>query len=187
MRRRIDIVFVAAAVVITAACKMEEPVERESAGTAVVVSLTSEMPQTRAAFSEPDGSTYPVLWQAGDKVKLFLNGWEVNPSSDQGVMEASLSEDKKTAWFSISLPDPGDMESFNYGALSPASAFTGFDEFSGLLSLTIPASQQSSSLSCDPKAMLLWAAAGPYGSIHDPVKLPFRHLTASGKLSLTGL
>ena len=187
MRSAFAILSLATAVALTAACKMAGPVERESADTAVVVSFTSEMPQTRAAFSEPDGSTYPVLWQAGDKVKLFLNGWEVNPSSDQGVMEASLSEDKKTAWFSISLPDPGDMESFNYGAVSPASAFSGFDEFSGLLSLTIPESQQSSALSCDPAAMLLWAAAGPYGSIHDPVKLPFRHLAAYGKLSLTGL
>ncbi len=35
--------------------------------------------------------------------------------------------------------------------------------------------------------MLLWAAAGPYGSIQDPVKLPFRHLAAYGRLTLTGL
>jgi hypothetical protein len=180
-------IFLAAAVAFTAACKMAGPVEGEPAATTVVVSFTSEMPETRAAFTEPDGNSYPVLWQSGDKVKLFLNGMDVNPSSDKGVMEASISEDKKTAWFQISLPDPGEMESFNYGAVSPASAFSSFDEFSGLLSLTIPEVQQSSALSCDPSAMLLWAAAGPYGSIHDPVKLPFRHLTAYGKLTLTGL
>ncbi len=180
-------IFLAAAVAFTAACKMAGPVEGEPAATTVVVSFTSEMPETRAAFTEPDGNSYPVLWQSGDKVKLFLNGMDVNPSSDKGVMEASISEDKKTAWFQISLPDPGEMESFNYGAVSPSSAFSSFDEFSGLLSLTIPEVQQSSALSCDPSAMLLWAAAGPYGSIHDPVKLPFRHLTAYGKLTLTGL
>ena len=179
--------ILAAAVAFTAACKMAGPVEGEPAATTVVVSFTSEMPETRAAFTEPDGNSYPVLWQSGDKVKLFLNGMDVNPSSDKGVMEASISEDKKTAWFQISLPDPGEMESFNYGAVCPASAFSSFDEFSGLLSLTIPEVQQSSALSCDPSAMLLWAAAGPYGSIQDPVKLPFRHLTAYGKLTLTGL
>lgn len=181
------IIGFAAVVALTAACKMAGPVDEQVDAAAVSVSFTSEVPGTRTAFTEPDGGSYPAIWQEGDKVKLFLNGSEVNPTTDKGVMEAKLSEDAKVAHFQITLPDPGELESFNYGVLSPASAFTEYDMFSGLVSLTIPDSQQSSTLSCDPAAMLLWAAAGPYGSISDPVKLPFRHLTAYGKLSLTGL
>ena len=177
----------AAAVVLTAACKMVGPVEEQQAVSTVSVSFTSEMPATRAAFTEPEDGNYPVLWQEGDEVKLFLNGSEVNESSDKGVMKARLSADAKVANFEITLPDPGELESFNYGVLSPASAFLGWDMFSDLISVTIPDTQHASALSCDPAAMLLWAAAGPYGDVHDPVKLPFQHLTAYGKLSLTGL
>ena len=183
-----NIVFVAAAVAITAACNIVGPAEegRPEAAT-VSVSFTAEAPGTRAAFTQPDGDSFPVLWQEGDRVKIFLNGSEVNPSSGGGVAAAELSGDGKSARFVITLPDPGALESFNYGALCPAASFSGLDKDSRQLSVTIPSQQQSSVLSPDPRAMLLWAAAGPYGDIHDTVKLPFRHLTAYVRLSLTGL
>ena len=172
---------------ITAACNIQDPAGEQPAAETVRVSFIAEDPGTRTVFTEPEGDSYPVLWQTGDKVKLFLNSSQVNPSSDQGVMAADPSADGKTARFEITLPDPGDLESFNYGALSPASAFQGMDRETRLISLSIPGRQTSRALSPDPEAMLLWAAAGPYGDIHHTVKLPFRHLTAYVKLSLTGL
>lgn len=180
----------AAAVLSTAACRMvSAPAEPASpaAPAAVSVSFEAAAPQTRAAFTAPEGDSYPAVWQEGDRVKMFLNGSEVNPGGDKGVMTASLSEGGRKATFAITLPDPGALESFNYGVLSPAAAYAGLDDFSGLMTLSIPEQQTATALSPDPTAMLLWAASGPYGNISDPVKLPFRHLTAYGKLSLTGL
>ena len=187
MRPLIVSVFLAAAVLSTAACRMVPSPAEPVAPATVSVSFEASAPQTRAAFTAPEGDSYPAVWQEGDRVKLFLNGSEVNPDGDKGVMTASLVEGGRKATFAISLPDPGALESFNYGVLSPAAAFAVLDDFSGLMTLTIPEQQTASALSPDPAAMLLWAAAGPYGNISDPVKLPFRHLTAYGKLSLTGL
>ena len=179
--------MLAAAVFLTAACNNPDPAGAQPEAASVSLSFTAEMPQTRTAFTTPDGDSYPVLWQEGDQVKLFLNGSEINPSSDRGVMVAELSEDGRAARFKIVMPDPGDLESFNYGALCPADAFLDMDMETRRISLSVPERQASLDLSPDPRAMLLWAAAGPYGDIHHLVKLPFRHLTAYGKLSLTGL
>ncbi len=180
-------IMLAAVVVLTAAWKTPDPVEEQPEAKTVSVLFTAEAPATRTAFTTPDGNSYPVLWQEGDQVKLFLNGSEVNPGTDRGVMDANVSDGGKSAWFKIVMPDPGALESFNYGALSPAAAFSALDKDTRRLSLSVPERQTSSTLSPDPTAILLWAAAGPYGDIRHEVKLSFRHMTAYVKLSLTGL
>ena len=185
---RIRNLFLAAAVLCgTAACGNKQEPREPATPAALALSFEAAAPATRTAFVEPEGDTYPAVWQAGDKVKLFLNGGEVNPTGDRGVMEATITDDGKAATFRTTLPDPGALESFNYGVLSPASAFSALDATARELSLVIPDSQQGTALSPDPAAMLLWAAAGPYGNIKDPVKLSFAHLTAYGRLTLTGL
>ena len=186
--KQIRYFLLAAAVTLTAACELkprEEPQPEEPK--TVTVSFAAEAALTRTAFSEPEGGHYPALWQAGDKVKLFLNGAEVNPSSDRGVMTANPSDGGKSSAFQITIPNPGKPESVTFGALCPASAFLALDGGTRQISLSIPAEQTSATLSPDPRAMLIWAAAVPYGDFNRAVNLTFRHLTAYGKLSLTGL
>ena len=177
--------LLAAAVMITAACRMPVVEEQGSLGQDRPVVFETADGLTRTAFTEPEGDSYPVVWQEGDQVKLLLNGEEVNASTDRGVLTARLSDGGRRAFFSASLPS--EQGSVRFDVLSPASAFVEADVHSGRVSLTVPASQSPSSLSADPAAMLLGASAGPFDDVPSQVQLSFRHLTAYGKLSLTNL
>ena len=176
----------AAVVFCTAACRMA-PSEDNPAPESQIVSFTALSTNTRAAFLEPDGDRYPAVWQAGDQVKLLVNNSEINSSADKGIAALSLSEDGKKASFSVSIPDPGDVESLNFSVFSPASAYAGRGSATGSTLLTIPTEQSASALSPDPRAMLLSAFSGPYGSVPEQIGLHFSHLTAYGRIILTGL
>ena len=121
MKTTFGITLLAAAVVFTAACRMTA----DEGGGAVkmrTVTFSTEAPGTRTAFLEPEGDRYPAVWQSGDEVKVLVNDSEINPTTDKGIAEAKLSEDGRTASFSVSVPDPGTVESLNFSVLSPASA-----------------------------------------------------------------
>ena len=179
--------FLAAVVFSTAACRKtpeeETPVEKGP----VTVQFSGAIPDTRAAFIEPVGDRYPAVWQAGDRVKLLVNDSEINPSTDKGIAALNLSEDNKKASFSVSIPDPGTVESLNFSVFSPASAYAGRGSATGSSQVTIPSEQNASALSPDARAMLLCAFAGPYGSVPEQIGLNFSHLAAYGFFSLTGL
>ena len=179
--------FLAAVVFSTAACRMTPTEETPAEEGPRTVQFSAAMPTTRAAFLEPEGGVYPVVWQSLDQVKLLLNNNEITKTADKGVAYVSLSDDGRSGSFSVSVPDQGDVESLNFSVYYPASAYAGRGEAGGSTLLTLPSTQKSSLLSVDPAAMLLSAFAGPYGSIPERIDLRFSHLTAYGCISLTGL
>ena len=187
MHSFIKYMFLAAVVFSTAACRMTQEEETPEEKGPLTVQFSAAIPDTRAAFLEPVGDRYPAVWQMGDRVKLLVNNSEINPSTDKGVAALSLSEDSKKASFSVSIPDPGTVESLNFSVISPASAYAGKGSTTGLSQVTIPSEQNASVLSPDARAMLLCAFAGPYGSVPEQIGLNFSHLAAYGFISLTGL
>ena len=126
--------LLAAAVIITAACRMPVVEEQGRLGQDRPVVFETADGLTRTAFTEPEGDSYPVVWQEGDQVKLLLNGEEVNASTDRGVLTARLSDGGRRAFFSASLPS--EQGSVRFDVLSPASAFVEADVHSGRVSLT---------------------------------------------------
>ena len=75
---------VAAAAIGFSACQKE--LEQPSGKT---VHFTASDVETKTTFTEQTGNTFPVIWQQGDQVKVFLNNSADNaqtvaviPSSD---------------------------------------------------------------------------------------------------------
>ena len=153
------------------------------------IHFVAESIETRTAFSEPTGTTYPTLWTENDtKVKVALN------------MKASLvkdavvtpSADFKTATFSANFS--ADTTSWTFYAMSPASAFLNATDKEGgelryRLGVTIPTTQTPSATSVDEAAQILVAQSSTTTGSTPPetISFDFHHWTAYGKMSLTNL
>ena len=142
--------------------------------------------ETRTAFSEPTGNSYPTLWTANDtKVKVSLN---MKQNKDATV---TPSPDFTTASFSASFRD---TTTYTFYAVSPASAFLNASETAGgelryRLGVTVPTSQTPSATSVDEAAQILVAQSSTTTGATPPetVSFDFHHWTSYGKMSLTNL
>lgn len=137
--------------------------------------------ETKTAFGEPDGITYPTLWTANDteiKVSLNLN----SPKS----VDVYPSDDYTTADFSATLEDDGSG-SYVFYSMSPASAFNSFHSTNRYLSANIPTSQTPLETSVDESAQVLYAISDEYSEMPENVSLIYKHFTAYGKLSFVNL
>ncbi len=143
--------------------------------------------ETRTAFSEPTGNSYPTLWTANDtKVKVSLN--MVDKQTKDAVVTPSA--DFKTATFSAKF---ADTTVWNFFALSPASAYLSVAEtVEGVkkyrLGVTVPTAQTPTATSVDEAAQILVAQSMGTGSTPpESVSFDFHHWTAYGKFSLSNL
>lgn len=165
---------------VVAACQKNELVS--SQGEEVVVDFFAQSIETKTVFGEPDGTTYPTLWTSNDtQVKVVVN-------SQNNATEANLnvSEDGKTATFSASLPK-NVVAPFDFKVVSPASALIGYSTTNGV-NVEVPIFQEPLPTSVDEKAQILYAVSDKYETWpSQPVQLKFSHLTAYGKMTITGL
>ena len=106
------------------------------------VTLTARTPETKTAFGEKDGNSWPVLWSAGDRIAV--NGVE----SD--ALEASQAG-SATAEFTVT------GVSAPYKVVSPASALSAYS--AGSATVTIPSEQVYSEGTFDPEAYMMLASA----------------------------
>ncbi|MBR1576276.1 MAG: Ig-like domain-containing protein [Bacteroidales bacterium] len=153
------------------------------------IHFLAESIETRTAFTDPEGTIYPVLWTANDKkVKLMLN---MVSSSDADVTPAA---DFKTARFTASFRD---TTVYTFFAISPASAWLSATEKVSdatvyRLGITVPTSQTPTAKSVDEAAQILVAQSKTYqfddfAPVTETVTFNFKHWTAYGKLALTNL
>ena len=147
------------------------------------VQFFAESIETKTAFGEPDGTTYPTLWTANDKsVKLFLN------LNEEFAADVTVSDDFKTASFNtevkLAANDPS-APPYTFYAMSPASAYIG--KTAERYSATIPTSQTPLENSVDEAAQILYAVSEEFDEIPNTVTLNFKHFTAYGKLSFVNL
>ena len=134
---------------------------------------------TRTAFGEAEGNLYPVRWTEGEApVLISLNS--LTPV-EAGVQAAP---DGRSARFEASFQAVAG-EAYNFYALSPASAFQGISD--GEWAYSVPAVQTPGAESVDPAALVLCARSETTDTWPEEVRLSFSHLTAYGKLSLSGI
>ena len=142
------------------------------------VNFTASEIATKTVFGTPDAGSYPTLWTAGS-VKVSLN--YAKP------VRAAItpSADGTTADFSASIAD-NNKGSYLFSSISPADA--GISLSSGYKSWTveIPQSQKSTAISVDEKAQVLVAKAKTT-EMPSSITMNYKHVTAYGRLSLTGL
>lgn len=188
MKRLLQIAALTAALAIVPACNMHEQ-EAPEKGAAVEklipVHFHTDTLSTKTAFGEAivDGNStsYQAIWSGnedGIAVSLNLNSARkatVNPSTD-GL----------TATFDASFPQSEIQAPYVFYALSPFSASISATETHGGYHLSIPADQRALANSCDEAAMVL-VGSKEAQSIDEfgNVEIPFSHLTAYGRMSLT--
>ena len=171
---------VAAAATAFAGC-VREPELIPAAGEQTV-QFTAESIETRTAFSDPEGTSYPVLWTANDQnVVIALN------MEDKGKQVAAVtpSADFKTATFTASFSK--DTTVYKFYALSPASALLSVTAKDARLGVTVPSAQTPTAKSVDEAAQILVAVSSETTQMPEKVSFNFKHWTAYGKLSLSNL
>ncbi|MBP5637366.1 MAG: hypothetical protein J6X25_07625 [Bacteroidales bacterium] len=140
---------------------------------------------TKTAFgeAESDGVTYPTLWTDNDsKIAVSLN---LNSFKSATVSPAA---DFKTATFDADFLQSEVQAPYVFYALSPFSACVGATSSHGGFHLDIPAEQTPLVSSCDESAQLLVSSAEAASvDSFSSIDLPFEHLTAYGRLTLTNL
>lgn len=170
----------ALAVAAAAICSCNKDLNEGTAPDSFKVDFIAQAPATKAEFGTLSGSQMPVLWQAGDKVKLSLG------STAGGVVEVVPSSDFKSATFSAELTDfPATVY-----AVCPAGAWISTSSnktYGAYVQYMISSSQTPVDGSVDPLALPVLAKAELQEAPSSAVPVSFTHLAAFGKLSLTNL
>lgn len=174
------IVVLAVAAVAMSACKKE--LQEFPASNGIKVDFVAQSLDTRTEFGAASGGSIPVLWQAGDKVKIIANTTEV------GVLEVTPSSDFKTGTFSADLPTTFPYVVF---ALSPSSAFVSTahnTSYNDYIQYMISANQTPVEGNIDPAAQVLLAKTEEISEAPaTSLSVNFKHLSAYGKLTLNNI
>lgn len=157
---------------------------RKDPAASCVVHFHARPVDTRAEFGSPDANgTRPTLWTDNDQhVKLSLNYGT--------ALEASVtpSQDYTNASFDAEITFPA-ASTYTFYAVSPASAASALSPSREAWRVTIPCEQTPTESSVDENAIIIAATSNPYNSALEVenVDLFFNHLTAYGRMSLSGL
>lgn len=164
------------------ACQKEESSQISELETKVVHFYAGEL-ETKTAFGDRTSEgKYPTLWTANDsKVKISLN------YATEKSATVKVADDKKTASFDAEIVDDASG-SYTFYALSPATAsYAQYNEDTKTVGITIPSSQTPSENSVDELAQVLVAKSSTTDVFPENVELPFTHVLAYGRMSLTNL
>lgn len=171
---------------VCSACTFQEKDPAQKAGTTENVYhvhfVSGEIP-TKTVFGEAEGTSYPTRWTGNDSmiaVSLNLNNY-------RGAT-VTPSQDFKSATFDAAFPQSEVQEPYVFYALSPYTACVGVTSSHGGFHLDIPSEQTPLATSCDESAQLLVSSVeAPSVEAFGSIDLPFEHLTAYGKLTLSNL
>lgn len=170
-------VAIAAAVVALSGC---QKVDEQIPSTTKTVSFFARSIETKTAFGEKEGTSYPTLWTDNDtKVAVSLN----RAAAKQA--DVIPADDYKTATFDVEIED--DLTgSYAFTAVSPASAALGISAEKGI-NIQVPTTQTPTEASVDEAAQILVATTSEVDVFPDEVTLDFTHFTAYGKISILNL
>lgn len=162
-----------AAVAAFTACQIESPEVAEVVGNDIVVSFSSEQPETRTVFGEATtGSSLSVLWTKTQKVRIFPS-----TSYDDAInANVTPSRDKLTATFSGEIVLPSSTSRASFALLSPASAFNSNDGTK--VRITVPTNQTPSESSTDENAQILVDKTETFRPVPQKVTFHPTHLTS---------
>ncbi|MBQ3722632.1 MAG: hypothetical protein II851_02875 [Bacteroidales bacterium] len=175
MRKTLFFLFAFAMAVCS--CVRTQP--EEPSGASATVRFTAGVPETRTAFTAPEGDSYPVLWTANDsRVKITLNMLSIKDA------DVSPAPNGKSAVFTASFEEVNESK-YWFALLSPASVC---DRASGAAwVIKVPSEQSPTALSVDEKAQILVAKSEEFGEMPKKVDFSLKHWTAYGLLSFENL
>lgn len=175
-----SLLVIAAAALTTVSCQKNElPIERAEGG---IVNFNASVLETKTVFGTPSGNNYPTLWTEEDsKVGIALAGATNFKNSD--VIAAA---DGKSASFVYTIDEKKDNAPFQFQIVSPESAGLGISAEKGI-HINFATSQTPSATSVDPAAQVLYAQSDVFDEAPASVDIHFSHVSAYGKLTVTGL
>ncbi len=171
-----------AASAVFAACQTApaESVEESAALVPQVVQFTAGVPETRTAFSMPDGDTYPVVWTK-KPIKIFPDKF-----NEHATATVTPADGGKTALFTTKV-NVTPASTYTFYLLSP-DCLVANDKAAHLCYFNLPEVQQPYPNSVSEDAMILVAKSAAVTSLKEPVSFgEVKHWTAYIKLSLTNL
>lgn len=145
----------------------------------VEVTINATTSESRSAFGEPDGTTYPTLWEGTEEWSTFINT-QAKKARNEDIV---FSDDKTSAVAKPEYESITEAESYTLRAISPYQS--GISTFSGF-AFTIPNSQTPTATSCDATAQILVAESEPQAD-YSSFNIAFKHATAYAKFSFTNL
>lgn len=143
------------------------------------VHFTSVAPETKAAFTTPSGTHYPVLWTSNDTQMAVT----MNYSSTPVTANVTRSADNKTASFNAEFDNSGTA--FKFVAVSPASAVKSVATSNKRVNIEVPSGQTPTATSPDEKAMVLYAKSDEFDTFPASVDMDFHHFTGYVHLVFT--
>lgn len=171
----------AIALVASAFASCQKIEENNEFNTTKTVSFIATTPETKTAFGEKVGTSYPTLWTANDqKVKVSLNYSSVKDA------EVTPASDFKTASFSVEINDD-ESKAYTFYSASPASAVVSLNASYKSWNFEVPSAQKPTVASVDEKAQILVAKTEKFTEFPTSVKMNYSHFTAYGKMSLLNL
>ena len=173
-----SILVTVAAALAFASCQREGDVNGTEGRT---VRFLAGPVETRTAFSTPDATgQYPVLWTENDtKVKVSLN-------MASGV-DATVTPNGATAEFEASVNTENAEAPYTFYALSPATAYFSISSKYMDWGLQISSDQVPSAGTPDEAAQVLAGVSAACTSLDEVITVNFSHVTAYGRMTLTGL
>ncbi len=171
----------AIALVASAFASCQKIEDNNDFNTTKTVSFIATTPETKTAFGEKDGTSYPTLWTANDqKVKVSLNYATVKDA------EVTPASDFKTANFSVEIDDD-ESNAYTFYSASPASAVVSLSASYKSWNFEVPSAQKPTVASVDEKAQILVAKTEEFTEFPTSVKMNYSHFTAYGKMSFVNL
>lgn len=143
------------------------------------VRFTSVAPETKAAFTTPNGTHYPVLWTSNDTQMAVT----MNYSSSPVTADVTRSADNKTASFNAEF-ETGAAE-YTFVAVSPAASVKSVYTAEKRVNIEVPTGQTPTSTSPDEDAMVLYAKSAALTEFPESVDLTFHHFTGYLHLKFT--
>ena len=167
--------FVASFAAALTACQKEE---QSAQNDEVQVHITAQSVDSRSAFIEPNGTTYPTRWSGSESVKFSLN---LANTTKQAT--ATTTDEGVTASFDVKLTDDRSGAYTIYG-VSPAASAISFSDSYKSITIEVPSTQTPLDKSCDEAAQVLIGQTNTMDALPEAVAMPFKHFTAYGLMSL---
>ena len=171
MKKTVFFAAFAAALLLSASCNKEARNDAPEQPALRTVTFHAISPETKTVFGDKNGTSYPVLWQEGDKINYTYNFGDI-PTTFTSV---TPSADGTSASFSGKF---AEASSYQFIFVSPAEAFKSRNKSEGTIMVEFPSGQSSTAASPDPSAQILYANTGELTELPDPLAVNFTHLSA---------
>lgn len=174
----LKIAVLALTAALPCACGIRENAPEEFTGKIV---FTASGADAKTAFASPENGYYPCLWTGNNEcVALNLN-W-----AEKQVAAVEASEDGRSASFELEF-EAVEAQKYAFAALSPASAVIAASSSRQAWSICLPVRQHPLPNSPDEAAQLISAVSTDYSTMPTKVSLGFSHISAYGRLAISGL